>query len=120
MVRAVVAGVGIVLVGVSAAHAVDTSMTEVLPYATARRVLLLRGFHPFVMPGASTCGEGDPRCYPELVACTHKRHWICDYTWRAGRSIYQAETNAEVPVVDSFYCLVNCGAPALPAAADRH
>ena len=90
------------------AQALDTSIHEVLPYSDARRILLLRGFHPFVMPGAAACSEDGPRCYPELVSCVHKRHWICDYTWKSGKAIFQAETNSDVPLVDSFYCLLNC------------
>ena len=107
------------ILATSQARAVDTSIHETLPYATARLVLLQRGFHPFVMPGAATCDEANPRCFPELVSCIHKRHWICDYTWRSGKAIYQAETNSDTPIVDSFYCLVNCTPPKDDEPADQ-
>ena len=90
------------------AWALESPVQEVIPYPQARRLLLARGFAPFVMPGAPSCDEDNPRCYPELMSCTHKRHWICDYTWHQGKAIYQIETNSDAPVVDSFYCLLNC------------
>ena len=101
------------------ALALDTTTSEVLPYSDARKLLLERGFHPFVMPGASLCDEEGPRCYPELLGCKHKRHWICHYTWKSGISIYQAETNSDVPIVDSFYCLVNCAPAKEPEPVER-
>lgn len=96
----------------STAWAAETLIVEKLPYAQARVELIARGFKPYAMPGAPDCSAEDNKCFPEMESCVQKRHWICDYTWRSGKTIYHLETRAqkqEPPVVDSFYCLLNCG-----------
>ncbi|MDX7952930.1 hypothetical protein P7D22_17330 [Lichenihabitans sp. Uapishka_5] len=96
----------------STAFAAETLEVEKLPYSQARAELMERGFRPYTMPGAPECERGDNKCYPELESCVQKRHWICNYTWHVGKTIYHLETRAqkqEPPVVDSFYCLLNCG-----------
>lgn len=94
----------------SSSKASETAQKETVHYSAARRILLERGFHPYVMPGAGACTDDGHRCYPELVACSSKRRWSCDYTWKLEGVIYQVETSAEDPIVDSFYCIVNCTA----------
>ncbi|MCW6512414.1 hypothetical protein [Lichenifustis flavocetrariae] len=100
------------MIGATSAFAAESLLVEKLPYAQAREVLIERGFKPYAMPGADECEAGNNKCFPELERCVHKRHWICNYTWRNDKSIYYLETRAqkeEPPVVDSFYCLLNCG-----------
>ena len=91
--------------------AAETLIPEKLGYAEARLILIDRGFHPYTMPGVSECSAGPMMCFPEVASCVQKRHWVCNYTWKSGKSIYHVETRAqkkEPPVVDSFYCLLNC------------
>lgn len=77
-------------------------------YSDARKTLLSRGFRPYAMPGVEPCADDSHRCYPELMNCTSKRRWSCDYTWKLEGVVYQVETSTEDPIVDSFYCILNC------------
>ena len=95
---------------ISSSRADEKAQKETVYYSHARKILLSRGFHPYVMPGAEACTDTGHRCYPELVSCTSKRRWSCDYTWTRDKVVYQVETSAEDPIVDSFYCVVNCAA----------
>lgn len=98
----------ILVVFTGSSRASESAQKETISYSAARHILLERGFQPYTMPGAGECSEDGHRCYPELVNCTSKRRWSCDYTWKLNGVIYQVETSAETPMVDSFYCIVNC------------
>ncbi|MCW6511132.1 hypothetical protein [Lichenifustis flavocetrariae] len=90
------------------AEAIDSHSPHDLLYADARDVFLHRGYRPFVMPGSDICDESNPRCYPELEFCVHKRRWICTYAWRYEKTVFHVETKSDTPIVDSFYCVLNC------------
>ncbi len=97
------------------------------PYAEARQSLKALGYRPNALPDADAvsrdrcgykpdslaepklgAGDGDIRCFPEMVACAGTGLGQCIYSWRRGETLIDVFTSNEIPAVTGVRCRVNC------------
>lgn len=82
------------------------------PYATARKVLVKKGWKPVREPEAGfVCQKDDPRCKgrPETVSCAGRGNVNCIFRWKRKGVVIDVSTVGETtPVITELTCHSGC------------